>query len=374
VKVFFISTSLGHSRRGIESFFRECFDAMHGYPGLEATLFKGSGPDGVDEHRLWCLPKIGTPAKVLAKVIRRTPYVVEQLTFLPALVKRIRQHRPDIVYYSDINLAMRLFRYRRKIGVPFRLLYSNGAPVHPPFSGVEHVQQVTPEYYDEAMTAGEPGDKHTLVPYGIRVPAGDPGFDPAKRAALRKELGLPVDRPIVLSVGWIAAELKRMDYLVDEIASIPKASRPFLVMLGEMDDRSLPIVEQARRKLDTDCRICSVPYSEVGNYYSAADVFALASIREGFGRVFLEALMHGLPCVVNDHPVMRYVLGNEGNFADLTQPGQLAKAVAATLQQPPDPTAMARRREYVRGKFGWDALRPKYFQLFEHCMKHEVHL
>jgi glycosyltransferase involved in cell wall biosynthesis len=289
-------------------------------------------------------------------------------------VNRIRQHRPDIVYYSDINLAMRLFKYRRKIGVPFRLLYSNGAPVHPPFSGVEHVQQVTPEYYDEAIAAGEPADKHTLVPYGIRVPAGDPGFDPEKRAALRTELGLPVDRPIVLSVGWIAAELKRMDYLVDEIASIPKDHRPFLVMLGEMDDRSPAIVEQARRKLDTDCRICSVPYSEVGTYYAAADVFALASIREGFGRVFLEALMHGLPCVVNDHPVMRYVLGNEGNFADLTQPGQLAKAVAATLQQPPDPAAKAKRREYVRGKFGWDALRPKYFQLFEHCMKHEVHL
>lgn len=372
MKVFFISTSLGHSRRGIESFFRECFDAMHGYPGLHATLFKGSGPDGPDEHRLWCLPKVGLPAKLLAKVVRRTPYVVEQLSFFPALVRRIRQHRPDIVYYSDINLAMRLYQYRRRIGVPFRLLYSNGGPSHPPFERVEHVQQVTPEYYNEALAAGEPASRHTLVPYGIHVPPGDP--DPSRQAAARTELGLPLDRPILLSVGWIASELKRMDYLIDDLATLPPGRRPFVVLLGEIDDRSPPIIEQARRKLDTDCRICSVPYPHVGKYYAAADVFALASIREGFGRVFLEALMHGLPCVVNDHPVMHYVLGDQGTFADLTQPGKLAAAVTAVLQQPPDPAAMARRRQYVRDKFGWDALRPKYFQLFEDCMKHQVHL
>jgi glycosyltransferase involved in cell wall biosynthesis len=374
VKVFFISTSLQHSRRGIESFFRECFDAMHGYPGLEAQLYKGSGPDAADEHRLWCLQKFGLPARVLAKLVHRTPYVVEQLTFLPALVKRIRRERPDIIYYSDINLAMRLRKHRAKIGVPFRLLYSNGAPVHPPFDGCEHVQQVTPVYYQEAIDAGEPADKHTLVPYGIHVPAGDPPLAPAARAATRRELDLPIDRPIVLSVGWIAAELKRMDYLIDEIASIPGGQRPFLVLLGEIDDRSPPIVEQARRKLDNDCRICSVPYRDVGKYYSVADLFALASIREGFGRVFLEALMHGLPCVVNDNPVQRYVLAEEGTFADLTQPGTLASAVMSLLQRPLEPAEMARRRNYVRRKFGWDALKPRYFQLFEDCMKHEVKL
>jgi 1,2-diacylglycerol 3-alpha-glucosyltransferase len=374
IKVFFIATGIGHIRRGIETFFRECFDAMHGYPRLDARLFKGSGPDSPGEQRLWCLSRSGTAARAIGKVIRRTPYVVEQLTFLPGLIRRIRRERPDIIFYSDINLAMRLHKYRRQIGVPYRLMYSNGAPVQPPFTGIEHVQQVTPAYYQEAIDFGEPPNKHTLVPYGIHVPTGDPMLDQAARAALRRKLDLPAERPIVLSVGWIAKQLKRMDYLIDEIASIPQAKRPYLVMLGQIDEASPPIVEQARRKLDGDCCIRSVPYAEVSKYYSIADAFTLASIREGFGRVFLEALVHGLPCVVNDHPVMRYVLGEEGTFADLTQPGALAAAVVSTLARPLDQAEMARRRQYVRWKFGWDALRPQYFQLFLDCMKHEVTL
>src|SRR5262249_35436775 len=153
----------------------------------------------------------------------------------------------------------------------------------------------------------------------------DPAFDPAAKQQLRRELQLPIDRPIVLSVGWISATLKRMDYLIDEIATLPVDRRPFVVLLGEIDETSSPILARAKEKLgEGNYAIRSVPYEQVSRFYRAADVFALASIKEGFGRVFLEALIHGLPCAVNDHPIMRYVLGEEGTFADFTQPGQLA--------------------------------------------------
>ncbi len=367
IKVFFVCTSLGNSRRGIESFFRECFDAMHGYRGLDAILYKGGGDDAEDEYRLWCLPKFHWPARLLGKIIRRNGYVVEQLSFLPALVKRIRAGRPDIIFYSDVNLAMRLERFRGRIGVPYKLMYSNGAPADPPFNGPDHVQQVTPAYYEKAIAAGEPPTKHSLVPYGIKVPAGDPAFDPLAKGKLREQLNLRVDRPMVLSVGWISPSLKRMDFLINEIASLP-TPRPLLVLLGEIDDTSPPILALAKQKLgEGNYAIRSVPYEQVGSYYQAADLFALASLKEGFGRVFLEALIHGLPCVVNDHPIMRYVLGDEGTYANYTQPGDAANKIAALLTPPPDPAAMARRRDHVRRNFGWDALRPAYFQMFLDC-------
>jgi len=368
IKVFFVCTSLGNTRRGIESFFREAFDAMHGYPGLQAELYKGGGKDAPDEYRLWCFPKFSWPARILAKLIRRNGYVVEQLSFLPAIIRRIRRGNPDIIFYSDANLAMRLQRWRKKIGVPYRLMYSNGAPVKPPFDGADHVQQVTPLYYQEALDFGESPAKHSLVPYGIKMPAGDPVLDLDIRSQLRQHLNLPVDRKILISVGWISAYHKRMDYVINEVASLPVAERPFVVLLGEIDEASPPVIALAKQKLgEANFAIRSVPYEQVNDYYQSADVFTLASLKEGFGRVYLEALIQGLPCVVNDHPVTRYVLGDEGVFGDLSKPGELASRLPALLSQPPDPAAMARRREHVRRNFGWDALRPAYLQMFKDC-------
>lgn len=339
---------------------------MHGYPGLDGQLYKGGGPDGPDEHRLWCLPKFHWPARAIGRLIHRDSYVVEQLSFLPALVRRIRRERPDIIFYSDVNLAMRLERFRESIGVPYALLFSNGGPQEGPFQGCDHVQQVTPFYFDRAVTAGEPPAKMSMVPYGLRVPAGDPDTDPAARAAIRRRLALPEDRPILLSVGAINAYHKRMDYTIREVASLP-SPRPYMLLLGEIDQHSPPIQRLAAATLGDGYAIRSVPYEQVGDYYRAADAFTLASLKEGFGRVYLEALMHGLPVVAHDHPIMRYVVGEEGTFADLSQPGALAAKIREVLSQPPNAAAMARRRQSVRNRFSWDVLRSQYFAMFEAC-------
>ena len=131
----------------------------------------------------------------------------------------------------------------------------------------------------------------------------------AARRALRERLALPADRPVVLSVGWISRAHKRMDYVVEEVARLP-APRPFLMLLGAMDRSSDEIIRLAHERLGPDGFAArSVPYHEVAHYYAAADCFVLASLSEGFGRVFLEALAHGLPVIAHEHPVMRYVLG-----------------------------------------------------------------
>jgi 1,2-diacylglycerol 3-alpha-glucosyltransferase len=370
LKVFLVCTSLGHGRRGVESLFRETFDALHGFSGLEVQLFKGGGESATDEYRLWCLRKTNWPARLVGKLFGRSSYVIEQLTFLPTFIRQIRKRRPHVILYSDVNLAMRLGRWRRWIGVPYRLLYSNGAPALPPFIGTDHVQHLTPPLYQAAIDAGEPPWKHTLLPLGMRVPPGSPRFDAAERRRLRQQLNLPTDRPIVLSVGWISSELKRMDYLIDEIPSLPQP-RPFLVLLGEIDDESPPIIARAKEKLgEGNYAIRSAPYEEVGRYYQAADVFALASVNEAFGRVYLEALIHGLPCAVHDSPGTRFVLGDHASYADLTQPGELARTIQQLLPIPLTTEVMAARREYVRRTFSWEMLCPAYRDLFIRCYQH----
>jgi 1,2-diacylglycerol 3-alpha-glucosyltransferase len=368
MKVYLVCTGVGIMNRGIETFARECFDGLKGTDGLQIELFKGAGSEKSDEHVLWNLPRNSNTANFLGKCIRRNGYVVEQLTSFLPFVRHIQKGKPDIIFSSDSNLVFQLYHWRQQIGVPYRLLFSNGGPCAPPFIRRDQVQQVAPFYRDIALKAGEPASKHSLVPYGINVPDGLPLVDPQARSQMQAKLGLPLDRPIVLSVGWISAKHKRMDYTINEVASLPEP-RPYLVMLGHIDENSQAIIDLARRQLgEGGFTAVSVPYEKVIEYYQAADIFVLGSLQEGFGRVYLEALIHGLPCIVNDHPVMRYVLGTEGTFADLSQPGSMTQAILNILQQPQTPEVMIQRREYVRKCFSWKSLVPAYMQMFHDCL------
>ena len=367
LKIFFSCSGVGVIYRGIESFFREAFEGLRHTEGLDLTLYKGAGNEKADERVLWNIPRTSKTAKALGRIIGRSSYATEQLTTLPSMVRAIRREKPDIIYYSDANLGFQLYRWRKQIGVPYRLLFSNGGPVHPPFDRTDYVHQVTPFYYDEAIAAGESPKRQRMVPYGISVPSGDPEEPGPIREKLRRQLGLPFDRRIVLSVGWISAIHKRMDYVVREIARLPMP-RPFLLMLGAIDKESEQVMALARDRLgEENFAVRSVIYQQVDDYYRGADLFVLASLKEGFGRVFLEALIHGLPVIAHDHPVARFVLGEEGIFGDLTKEGALATLISVSSRKSVTLEEMRRRRARVRERFSWPVLAPQYREMFYDC-------
>jgi 1,2-diacylglycerol 3-alpha-glucosyltransferase len=364
IRVLFSCTGVGIFNRGIESFFREAFDGLKDKPGLEAWLIKGAGERKDREIPAWCLPRTGRLAPWIGRRFNRSGYAVEQWSSFFPIVRQIRRLRPHIIFYSEANLGFQLFFRRKWIGVPYRLLYSNGGPSNPPFDRTDCVHQVTPFYYGEALKAGEAASKHFMVPYGIRVPL-PPDCDPATKRALRDKLGQPSDRPVILSVGGIGCQQKRMHHLVEELARLPEP-RPFLQMLGAMDESSRDVMKLAERLLGRDNYSArSVPYELVADYYRAADVFVLASLREGFGRVYLEAMVYGLPVIAHRHPVMEYVLGNHGVFGDLSQPGELAALLAQQLRRLPDHAVSLARWESVRSRFSWPALTTSYCQMFQ---------
>jgi 1,2-diacylglycerol 3-alpha-glucosyltransferase len=365
-RVLFTCTGVGLFNRGIETYFREAFDALRAIPEIETRLLTGVGTNSGNERPIPCLARTGCVAPLVGKFTGRSAYAVEQWSSLPAVIVEIRRFRPHIVFTSEATLMFLLRRFRRRIGIPFRVLFSNGGPCHPPFDRHDFVHQVAPFYRDEAFATGEPQAKHLFVPYGINVPTTEfPELE--ERKALRRSLGLPVDRPVVLSVGWVAREHKRMDYVIKEVASLPQP-RPFLQLLGAMDDGSRGIVSLGRETLGPDhFGAASVSPAKVADYYRAADVFVLGSLVEGFGRVYLEALSHGLPTIGHRHPVIEYVLGGAGIVGDLSRDGQLTALLERELAHLSlaTPVEALARRESVRERFGWEALRPAYREMFE---------
>lgn len=364
-RVLFSCSGIGIFNRGIETFFREAFDGVLGIPGWEIRLLKGAGPESIGEKKLRCLPRTGALAPPIGRITGRSAYAVEQWSSFFSVAREIRRFRPHVVFTSEANMMFLLRRFRMRIGVPFRVLYSNGGPCHPPFTRHDFVHQVAPFYRDEAIAFGEPEGKHLLVPYGIHVPS-QPFPAAEERKSLRVRLGLPRDRPVILSVGWIARQHKRMDYVIREVAALP-GPRPFLQLLGAMDEGSGELVTLGRDLLGpANFAAASVAPEAVADYYRAADVFVLGSLAEGFGRVYLEALAHGLPTIGHRHPVIEYVLGEAGIIGDLSKTSGLSSVLVVELAKlrTTTPEEMKWRRESVRSRFGWDLLRPAYADMF----------
>ena len=370
VRVLFSCTGVGIENRGIESFFRESFDALRSTPGIHAKLLKGAGPAKEGEIVARLFSRKGSVAAMLGQLTGRSAYAAEQWTSFPSAVLEIRRFRPDLVFYSDANLGFLLKRFRKLIGVPFKLLFSNGGPCHPPFNRHDFVQQVAPLYMEQAIEFGESSDKHFLVPYGFNIPPLEVASLNEKED-LRKQLGLPRSRPVVLSVGWIAKQHKRMDYVIREVANMAQP-RPYLQLLGAIDAQSDEVIRLGEELLGSEnFGAKSVSHEDVKNYYRAADLFVLGSLKEGFGRVYIEAMSHGLPVIGHDHSVIRYVLGDEGRIIDASKQGAMSKAIELELQQLRNSDRI-RRRDYAYKRFSWDVLQGQYGDMFLNVAKHQI--
>jgi len=288
------------------------------------------------------------------------------LTFFISLLPHLIIKKPDVVYVSDIVLANLIRMTKQLIG--YQVIYCNGGPVDPKFlNRWDHIQQVSPQHLDVSIAAGIPFEKQTLLPHAIPISESLSTLNEEEKTNLKRKLELPEDRLIILSVGAINKSRKRMDYIVREVANI-KQNRPFLLMLGqkESDTRS---IEDLANKLLSPKGFCmrTVVKEQVSDYYKAADVFTLASLDEGFGQVYVEALAHGLPCIVHDYETSRFVLSDMGIYGDLSKDGNLTKLVSTLSNEEFAPEKAIARHQYAYENFSWDKLKSKYVDLFIKC-------
>ena len=317
--------------------------------------------------RLRCLQRSTPLAAWLGGKVKKDAYWVEQFTFTLSLLPHIWRSRPDVVYFSDGAVGHLLWYWRRVTRRRFKLLLSNGGPLPPPFPHCDFVQQVAPPHFEAARNAGQPPETQELLPYGIQMEPELPLLPQSERAALRVSLGLPKDKPVVLSVGLVNKRHKRMDYVVREVAALPEP-RPYLVLLGQQEKETAEVRALAEDLLGADnYQIRTVPHRDVAHYYQAADVFVLASLFEGLPRVFLEALSWGLPCLAHDYALTRYVLATGGLLADFEQPGSLTARLREVFTEGYDFAEWRKRRQDAFQRFSWQQLGPEYVAMIQKC-------
>jgi glycosyltransferase involved in cell wall biosynthesis len=158
---------------------------------------------------------------------------------------------------------------------------------------------------DRMLELGCPDGKVSVIANGVDCTK----FQPRPQLQVRNELGLPHDRKIILSVGKLTSN-KGFHILMEAVARLG-ARRPdvMLVIIGEGPDRAG--LERRIRDLglrETIRMAGARPHEALCSWYSAADVFCLASATEGWPNVVMEAMACGVPVVCT--PVAAPIIGS----------------------------------------------------------------
>jgi len=183
-----------------------------------------------------------------------------------------------------------------------------------------------------AVKLGVDEEKIHVISNGVDVER----FRPILASEARKKTGLPQDKKIILSVGHLV-ERKGFQFIIDAL-SLMKTEDAMLVVCGGAGQEG-DFLEELKRKtteLGVDVFFAgAVTNEKLSDWYNACDVFCLASAKEGWPNVVLEAMACGKPVVATRVWGTPEVLCSEklGTLVDRQDGGLLAEALDAALRR-----------------------------------------
>src|SRR6266446_5891870 len=206
---------------------------------------------------------------------------------------------------------------------------------------------------------GVPRDRVVKIPGAADTTWFRPAAD---RAAVRTRLGLPAERPLLLTVRNLERRMG-LDLLIRAMAILKRDRPEALLLIGgvgsvrqelESFSEALGLREQVRF-------LGFIPDEALPLYYQAADVFILPTRElEGFGLVTVEALACGTPVLgtpVGATPEILEPLDRSLLFADVG-PTAIADGIGRFLERSArDPAAVRDLRRacvaYAERQYGW---------------------
>lgn len=290
--------------------------------GHTVYVITTSDPEAPEfERHVIRIPSIPLKTQRLGTVVR------------PQLVRLVGDLSLDIIHtHTEYTLGIFGRIMARRLGIPFvhtmHTVYEcytsyvlRSELLKPALQSV--MRKFTASFCNSADMVIVPTDKveDLLMSYGVNkyisvVPTGIPleRFSPhaeTREAAqrIRAELGIAPGDKVLINIGRVAEE-KNLDELI-------RSLRPTLT---ERDDVKFLIVGDgaAREGLETLCGDLDLsdrvifagerPWDEIGDYYSAGDIFVSASRSETQGLTYIEAMASALPVVAWDDRCLDGVL------------------------------------------------------------------
>lgn len=336
----------------------------------------------LDRHRvqpeLCCLKELGPLGEELAREIPTHAQLIGgkyDIRVWGRLSRLFRARRIDAVITVGAGDKMfwgRLAARSAQVPVVLSALHSTGWP-----DGVGRLNRlltpITDGFIGVAAPHGEhliqnerfPAEKVFVIPNGVDVDRFRPRAD--CRAALRKELGVAEDAPLVGIVAALRHEKHHELFL--RAAALVRRQRPdaHFVIVGDGPERGN--IERWIAELDLgECIHLLGTRSDTPQILAGWDAFALTSHNEANPVSILEALACGVPVVATRvGSIPETVVPEETGY--LATPGDADEVAGHLLQLLDDPTLAARLghtgRERVVARWSLESMVRGYTELME---------
>ncbi|MBI2217762.1 MAG: glycosyltransferase family 4 protein [Candidatus Rokubacteria bacterium] len=207
---------------------------------------------------------------------------------------------------------------------------------------------------------GIAADRIAIVAGGVDARQFSPAED---RAAVRKALGLPTDRALLLTVRNLEPRMG-LDVLLHAIDLVRRDVPGILLLIGGTGPLGGPLQALTRSLgLADHVRFLGfIPDADLPGYYQGADLFVLPTRElEGFGLVTIEALACGTPVVGTAVGATPEILSelDPALLVPRAEPGALARAIVDRLEAERRDVAAAeqlrrRCRRLVELRYTWE--------------------
>jgi glycosyltransferase involved in cell wall biosynthesis len=174
-----------------------------------------------------------------------------------------------------------------------------------------------------------PRDRVVVIPRG-RDPVRLGRRTPERRAAARASLGVADDEQVILAVGRLEHQ-KGFDRLLRAMPDL-RASHPRAVLrIAGKEGRDSAALRSAAAALGLEPDAVFLgERSDIPDLLCAADLFVLASRREGMPGALLEAMALEVPLLTSDLPVVHELLGDDAPVVadDLSWATRISEALS----------------------------------------------
>jgi glycosyltransferase involved in cell wall biosynthesis len=211
-------------------------------------------------------------------------------------------------------------------------------------------------------------------------------IEPNAISKCRLELGLPVDNPILLSVGRIEKR-KGADILTESIPIILREIPDVKFVFVGRDTETAPggqsfkswIEAKAKSEGFQDNLIFRgfISAEDLLKFYSVCDVFVLSSRKESFGLVLVEAMACGAPVVSTSVGIVPE-LAKENlkglHMVSVEDPKELARGILKMLMLTAEEKEQIAKenRKMIETKFSYDNWTDKIIEVYENALKNKV--
>lgn len=187
------------------------------------------------------------------------------------------------------------------------------------------------------------------------------------KMALRKQLGLPIDKHILLWVGRLHKSVKGTDRVERVTRLLPE--NMVVVVVGDGDEYA-GMLERCKTAIDAGKMVMAGSTSTPGSYYKAADSFLFTSYREAFGLVILEAASSGLPIlafpVTEGGGAVRILKEFDATMVDDSDSGEFIQRTLLRVSENNEPCVSS--REKAIAKYSLSSVSRDIVEVYELCL------